>query len=298
MALRTRFLNHRGAEALRFLLLFVSVSLWCNLQPLFSFQPVDFTCPMDKDVRSKGPGKCPRCGMKLAPAIREQQEYPLQLTSKPRAIRAGEPVRLEFRVSDPSGAPVDKFEVIHEREFHLFLVSGDLGWFRHEHPEHRRGTFVLETKLPKPGAYRLLADFYPAGGTPQLTPLTLITAGYLAPQAPAALAPDLAPKKGPNLEASLATEPPQPIAGKKTMLFFKLRPAQGLEPYLGAWGHLLAVSNDLVDAIHEHPFLASGGDIQFNIFFPREATYRIWVQFQREGQVNTVEFTVPVSKLK
>ncbi len=32
-------------------------------QPAF----VDFTCPMDPEVRSKTPGKCPRCGMTLVP---------------------------------------------------------------------------------------------------------------------------------------------------------------------------------------------------------------------------------------
>ena len=28
-----------------------------------------FVCPMDPEVRSKGPGKCPRCGMTLVPGI-------------------------------------------------------------------------------------------------------------------------------------------------------------------------------------------------------------------------------------
>ena len=115
----------------------------------------------------------------------------------------------------------------------------------------------------------------------------------------AELKPDLAPQQGENLEAELTTDPPQPIAGKKTLLFFKLKPAAGLEPYLGAWGHMLAVSNDLIDMIHTHPSIADGGpQVQFDIFFPREATYRIWVQFQRLGKVNTVVFTVPVSRLK
>jgi hypothetical protein len=94
-------------------------------------------------------------------------------------------------------------------------------------------------------------------------------------------------------------DPPQPIAGKKTLLFFKLKPADGLEPYIGAWGHMLAVSNDLIDMIHTHPSIADGGpNVQFDLYFPREATYRIWVQFQRLGKVNTLEFTVPVSRLK
>jgi hypothetical protein len=59
------------------------------------------------------------------------------------------------------------------------------------------------------------------------------------------------------------------------------------------------VSDDLVDTIHDHPFIADGGpDMQFNIFFPREAAYRVWIQFQRKGVVNTVAFTIPVTALR
>jgi len=64
-------------------------------------------------------------------------------------------------------------------------------------------------------------------------------------------------------------------------------------------GALTRGSDDLVDTIHEHPFIAGGGpDMQFNIFFPREAAYRVWIQFQRKGVVNTVAFTIPVSALR
>ena len=95
------------------------------------------------------------------------------------------------------------------------------------------------------------------------------------------------------------TEPAQPLAGFKTMMFFRVKPAEGLEQYLGAWGHMLVGSDDLIDLIHTHPFLADGGpQVQFNVIFPRARTYRVWVQFQRKGVVNTAVFTVPVSVLK
>ena len=56
---------------------------------------------------------------------------------------------------------------------------------------------------------------------------------------------------------------------------------------------------DLIDMIHTHPFLADGGsEIQFNVIFPRAHTYRVWVQFQRSGVVNTAYFDVPVKELE
>jgi hypothetical protein len=69
-------------------------------------------------------------------------------------------------------------------------------------------------------------------------------------------------------------------------------------------GHMLAASSDLIDLMHTHPFLVTdpeGGtvkQIQFNLIFPREGIYRVWVQFQRKGVVNTAVFNIPVTVLK
>jgi hypothetical protein len=265
-------------------------------------QAIEFVCPMDRDVRSKTPGKCPRCGMTLVANLPEPVEYPVDLRVDPPQVPSARPITVEFRIADPAtGAPVNRFEMVHEKLFHLFVVSQDLQYFAHLHPEFDGAVFRLNTVLPKPGTYRLLADFYPTGGTPQLAPKTITTAGYTTPLDAAIprLAPDLSPKQGENMDVELKLDPPQPIAGKKTMLFVHLAPADGLERYIGAWAHLLAVSDDLVDTIHDHPFIADGGpDMQFNIFFPREAAYRVWIQFQRKGVVNTVAFTIPVTALR
>jgi hypothetical protein len=273
----------------------------------------EFVCPMDKDVRSAGPGKCPRCGMKLAANLPEHLEYPMRLSTVPRPVKAGRPALLRFAVTDPkSGQPATAFETVHEKPFHLFLISQDLDWFAHLHPQPGGpGEFVLPVVLPKPGAYRLAADFYPTGGTPQLLPRTLFTAGAASDAIAAVplLGKDISPKQGDNLLVRLRTEPEQPLAGKETLLLFDLSPDDAIEPYLGAWGHMLASSDDLIDLVHDHPLYVDGVEppalrspwpsrVQFNIIFPRERVYRIWVQFQRRGVVNTVSFTVPVKALR
>jgi hypothetical protein len=142
--------------------------------------------------------------------------------------------------------------------------------------------------------YRLLADFYPAGSVPQLAVSTVFVAGH---GEPARLSPALAPSRSENLTAGLRLDPEQPLAGLETKLFFTLNPSEGLEKYLGAWGHMLVASADLIDLIHTHPFLVTGGVIQFNVIFPRAGLYRVWTQFQRSGVVNTVVFTIPVKAL-
>ncbi len=262
--------------------------------------PQDYVCPMDPDVRSATPGVCPRCGMKLVLGIPDSVEYPMDLSVTPAVPRAGAPTELLFRVRDPrSGAPIEHFEIVHEKLFHMFIVSQDLSYFIHDHPvPGADGAFRFEERFPRPGLYRIGGDFYPSGATPQLVIRTVIVPGSDAPLQPAHLEPDVAPKQAANVRMELTTDPAQPIAGVKTSLFFHLTPGNGVEKYLGAWGHMLAASDDLIDMIHTHPYIAYGGpDEQFELIFPRARTYRVWVQIQREGVVNVAAFNVPVEAL-
>jgi hypothetical protein len=51
--------------------------------------------------------------------------------------------------------------------------------------------------------------------------------------------------------------------------------------------------------MHAHPAIADGGPhIQMNVIFPRPGMYRVWLQVQRDGKLNTVSFTIPVKKLE
>jgi hypothetical protein len=267
---------------------------------------VEFICPMDKNVREKNPGKCRICGMTLVPNLPDAHEYPIHITSKPAHIKPGEEALLNFRVEDPTtGKTVQDFTVMHEKLYHFFLVSQDLQFFRHIHPEKQPdGTFNLGVKFPHAGLYRMLSDLYPTGGTPQLVPDTIMIPGPGFKLEPAKLAPDMSPKTTENLEVELVTEPKEPLAGFKTMMFFRLKPNDGIEPYLGAMGHMLAASSDLIDLMHTHPLYVTDPEdgavkqIQFNLIFPRAGVYRVWTQFQRKGVVNTVVFDVPVKNLE
>jgi Heavy metal binding domain len=88
-----------------------------------SKDPVYF-CPMDRDIRSNAPGNCSRCGMKLVAGVPDPVEYHLDLTVTPRVPKPGEKVRLRFDVHDPwKNNPVKKFNIVHEKLFHAFIVS-------------------------------------------------------------------------------------------------------------------------------------------------------------------------------
>lgn len=264
---------------------------------VFSFQEKDWSCPMDPDVRTAKPGKCPRCGMQLVLHVPDRIEYPIEITHEPKRLSPGDTVTLTLRAIDPAtGATANHFDIVHEKLIHLFVVSQNLEFFAHIHPTPQKdGSFVQEVKLPFGGSYRLLADFYPSGSVPQLALSTIFVSGA-AP--PLNLSPSVAPMHAENLTADLKMEPEAPLAGLETRLTYRLDPADGLEPYLGAWGHMLVASSDLIDLLHLHPFLGdSRTPLQFNVIFPRPGLYRIWTQFQRQGVVNTTRFTVPARSL-
>ena len=261
-----------------------------------------FVCPMDPDIRSETPAVCSRCGMKLVLGLPTPSEYPVLLRTEPRAVDPGRPVRLEFEVLQPeSGERQTEFEMVHEKLMHLFWVSHDLEVFRHEHPMlGEDGLFRMDATFEQPGTYRLMGDFYPSGGTPQMFPMTLTTRSFEQPieTLKPNLRPDRSIKRGENVRVSIRTEPAEPMAGLLTLLFFELNTARGLQKFLGAWAHMLAVKDDLVTMIHGHPSIADGGkQIQMNVIFPEPGMYRVWVQVQRRRKVSTVPFTIEVKGL-
>ena len=281
------------------MLVFVT-SLW-GQSPFANVVPdgAVFICPMDPDVRSSQPGNCAKCGMKMVAGLPDPVEYHLDLDVTPRPPKPGDRANLTFSVHDPwKDRPVTSFQTVHEKLFHMFVVSQDLQVFVHDHPTlESDGNFHYGFAFPKPGMYRILGDFYPDGATPQLIAKTVMVPGA-APKA-VTLARDYAAKNAANLAVEMVTEPAAPIVGMKTIMSFQLKPGDGLEKYLSAWGHMLVASDDLIDLIHLHPFFADGGpQIVFNVTFPRARPFRVLVQFQRNGVVNTAHFDIPVQELK
>src|SRR5437660_11874691 len=94
-----------------------SPDLWAKIRPSAVLDPgLAFICPMDRDVTSKTPGSCPRCGMKLVAGIPDSKEYPVEITTQPQVLEPGKDIRLTFRIEDPKiHALVRDFEIVHEK---------------------------------------------------------------------------------------------------------------------------------------------------------------------------------------
>jgi hypothetical protein len=268
-----------------------------------------YWCPMHRDIRGHAGDRCTRCGMALVPAsATDYQPYVLDFEIVPRAIRAHQKAHVRFHARDPhTGATVRRFDVVHERVFHLFIVSHDLEYFAHVHPTlHRDGSLNVDMELPRAGAYQMIADFTPAGGPPQLAQASFITAGYTGPLS---VIPKLVADGADKIVggARIKLTMPEALAGREQLITFDLQDettgssVRDLEPYLGATGHLLVTSADRAVAFHSHPVAGlsttGGPTVVFQVLFPRPGDYRMWVQLQRHGQVLTSSFTVPVKGL-
>lgn len=284
--------------------------------------PPGFTawfCPMHPEVTAADRGRCRKCGMALVAGDPfDTREYALEFSTTPSVVKAGVPITMFFAVRHPgTDALVRSFEVVHEKRYHLFIVSRDMNVFEHIHPEQRPdGTWAITVTLPKPGYYEILSDFLPAGGSSQFIGRTLVTAdfdGDLESQA-AHLEPDaVSSKTAGSISAHVQLEPSILVAGQYGHLSFMLTdaatgtPVTDLQPYLGAFGHALILSEDMRDYVHSHPFEGpesdvakglGGPNVVFEGYMPRPGRYRVWSQFQRKGQVITVPFTVNVSALE
>lgn len=65
-----------------------------------------------------------------------------------------------IQIKDNAGKPIEKFEISHEKKMHWIVVSKDLSYFNHIHPEYvGNGEFKVTTMFPQGGDYKLFADF-------------------------------------------------------------------------------------------------------------------------------------------
>ncbi|MFJ9029466.1 hypothetical protein ACIRQP_13250 [Streptomyces sp. NPDC102274] len=217
-------------------------------------------------------------------------------------VAAGASTVLSFSVKDESGRKVTAYQREHDKELHFIIASRDLTVYRHLHPTRvADGTWSVRATLPAAGGYRAFADFKPAkkdaagvtlgadlavSGTSE--PAALPAAGNTAEVDGYQVALDgaLTPGKANELKLTVAKN------GK---------PVTNLQPYLGAYGHLVALRAGDLAYLHVHPngepgdgVTKPGPDVSFTATAPSSGAYRLFLDFQHQGKVRTAAFTVDV----
>lgn len=258
-----------------------------------------YACPMHPEVTGKEGDTCPKCGMKLehndAP-LAAPGTYFMQYASTPATIEPNKEVALAFtpKKKDADGEQV-ALDIQHEKKIHLILVSDDLSWFDHIHPEYNSdGSYIVKTKFPAPGTYKAFADYKPTGGGAVVDKIDIKVTG----SAPAAKKFEGDKLQGTSGNYSFALQP----AGGKLVTGTPLHiqgivskdgkpvDAGTLDNYLGAKAHFVLISLNEKEFLHVHPEVADG-KFDLHTTIDKPGVYRGWVQFNADNKIHTIDFT-------
>jgi hypothetical protein len=262
-----------------------------------------YACPMHPDMQGHEGEKCNKCGMPLehmdhAPVA---GNYLMEIKPSSDLIKAGVSVDLSLtpKNKDNMSLPVP-LDVEHEKKIHLIVVSDDLSWFDHIHPEYQAdGSYLIKETFPAGGKYLLYADYKPTGSTHQLEKTeikvegkTKTPANYKETKAMAtsgAYTVTLKPDGGRFLSNQEIHFDGQFTKGGKRY------DVNGLQSYLGAKGHMVGIQTSSKTYVHLHPEVEND-ILHFHATFPEAGMYRAWLQFIADDQLHTVDFTIMVEQ--
>lgn len=168
----------------------------------------------------------------------------------------------------------------------------------HVHPVmDEKGTWSVELAL-EPGDWRFFTDIHPADhdGTMTLGTDVAVAGPYDPRPLPEATGIARIGEYTVALEGEL-------LPGEASELTLTVsrndRPVTDLQPYLAAYGHLVALRVGDLGYLHVHPegepgdgTTAPGPEIAFMAIAPTAGTYRLFLDFQHNDVVRTAEFTV------
>jgi hypothetical protein len=214
------------------------------------------------------------------------------------ALPVGKPRPFTFRITGPDGEPVTGYTPIHDKELHLIAVRRDLTDFQHVHPRMAAdGTWSVPLAAASAGQYRVFTDFQPAGRDEPLTlGVDVAAAGGYAPR------PLPQPARTATVDGYTVTLAGDLVPGTASKLTLSVsragRPVTDLEPYLAAYGHLVALRDGDLAYLHVHPDgepgdgrTPAGPAITFYAEVPSAGAYRLFLDFQHGGTVRTAAFT-------
>jgi hypothetical protein len=222
----------------------------------------------------------------------------------PEAV--GEPGTLSLQILDATGEPLLAYRASHEKELHLIVVRSDGGYFRHVHPDldTATGTWSTPWRWDAAGTYRVYADFVPdvEHGPEHVTLTSAVdVAGQFSPaRAAGQRTTDRVDGFVVSIEGSL-------VAGSMQDLTVEVtrggKPVTDLQPYLGSFGHLVALRAGDLAYMHVHaqgqaPQAGerSGPRIAFAAEAPIAGRYLLYLDFQVDGRVRTASLALDATR--
>jgi hypothetical protein len=225
--------------------------------------------------------------------------YVLSPVKAPAVV--GESGELSFQIQDAAGAAVTTYTTAHDRDLHLIVARSDGSQFRHVHPvlDQSTGTWSMPWEWDAAGSYRVFADFTLADASALTLTRTVQVAGDFAPVMPQ-------PNHVSEVDGFTVSLDGEMVAGSSSALTITVnrdgKPVTTLEPYLGAFGHLVALREGDLAFLHVHaegdePATGdtAGPQIVFAAEAPTAGRYLLYLDFQVDGTVHTAEFVLDAS---
>lgn len=253
------------------------------------------------DTGTHGTDNATTAGVSPGTAVKglsvSQDGYTLDLEQDTHPVGAGTP--FAFAITGPGGQPVTSFTPTHEKDLHLIVVRRDTTGYQHLHPQRdASGRWSIPLTLPTAGAYKVFADFAPGDSTDALTLAADLSApGSYEPQSlPTETRTAQVDGYTVDIDGDL-------VPGQDAAVTLRVskdgQPVTDLDPYLGSYGHLVALRAGDLAYLHVHPqgepgdgSTAAGPDISFAVEVPTDGTYRLYLDFQHEDVVRTAAFTL------
>ena len=224
-----------------------------------------------------------------------QNGYTLDLADE--RLEPGNDVAVAFTIVGPDGQPVTAYDVEHEKKLHLIAVRRDFTGFQHVHPVlGADGAWTTDLDLTS-GAWRVFADFKATDADPLTLGADLAVGGDYRP----ATLP--AESRTANVDGYTVTLDGDLTAGTDAELTLSVsrngEPVTDLQPYLGAYGHLVALRAGDLAYLHVHPdgtpgdgATEPGPDVVFYAAVPSPGGYHLYLDFKHQGVVRTAAFSV------
>lgn len=223
--------------------------------------------------------------------------YSLRLAKT--TLPVGKTQRLAFTIIGEDGHPVAAYDVEHEKRLHLIVVRRDLTGYQHLHPTLDKATGRWSVKVAlQPGTWRVLADFHPTGADKLTLGADLFVPGRFQP---VPLGKQSRTFRVAGYQVALTGEVKPGESPLKVRITKRGKPVNNLQPYLGAFGHMVVLrAGDLAYA-HVHPDAdaasgEAGPDVLFHAEIPSDDLYRIFVEFRHGDVVRTAVFTMAASE--
>lgn len=212
-------------------------------------------------------------------------------------VYANKNVKLTFKTVDALQKEI-QLEPQHGKKMHLIIVSDDLSFFEHIHPEYRNGKFEANYSFPFGGKFLLFTEFRPIG-KPHRTEMTALRVE--GPARPAQVynsVKTISDVSGYKV-ALIAEEKiyvgdeisiPVSITHNKLSLN-----AEDLDDYLEAKVHAIMINTQNKIFSHLHAS-TSHDNILLHAWFKKPGFYRSWIQFSVNGRLITSDFVLKVEE--